>query len=117
MEFGRITADQKTNGLISWCAMLQACLKLEYVNFHLLTMLIHFQEHYFPYSFDEDFPNLYLLEDMNGDYRGRGFGRGRFQRWKRGRGGGSFSEKWRERGHRLDLSKTTGKHTSGRGGQ
>uniref|UniRef100_A0A2K5H908 DNA helicase MCM8 n=1 Tax=Colobus angolensis palliatus TaxID=336983 RepID=A0A2K5H908_COLAP len=49
---------------------------------------------------------------MNGEYRGRGFGRGRFQSWKRGRGGGNFSGKWRERGHRPDLSKTTGKHTS-----
>ena len=58
-----------------------------------------------------------LLEDMNGEYRGRGFGRGRFQSWKRGRGGGSFSGKWRERGHKPDLSKTTGKHASGRGCQ
>uniref|UniRef100_A0A2K6RWZ3 DNA helicase MCM8 n=1 Tax=Rhinopithecus roxellana TaxID=61622 RepID=A0A2K6RWZ3_RHIRO len=49
---------------------------------------------------------------MNGEYRGRGFGRGRFQSWKRGRGGGNFSGKWRGRGHRPDLSKTTGKHTS-----
>uniref|UniRef100_A0A2K5QQZ3 DNA helicase MCM8 n=1 Tax=Cebus imitator TaxID=2715852 RepID=A0A2K5QQZ3_CEBIM len=49
---------------------------------------------------------------MNGDYRGRGFGRGRFQSWKRGRGGGNFSGKWREREHRPDLSRTTGKHTS-----
>ncbi|XP_011907507.1 PREDICTED: DNA helicase MCM8 isoform X3 [Cercocebus atys] len=49
---------------------------------------------------------------MNREYRGRGFGRGRFQSWKRGRGGGNFSGKWRERGHRPDLSKTTGKHTS-----
>nr|KAF6471598.1 hypothetical protein HJG59_010980 [Molossus molossus] len=49
---------------------------------------------------------------MSGEYRGRGFGRGRFQSWKRGRGGGSFSGKWRERGHRPDLSKTTGKHAS-----
>ncbi|XP_035865471.1 DNA helicase MCM8 isoform X3 [Phyllostomus discolor] len=54
---------------------------------------------------------------MNGEYRGRGFGRGRFQSWKRGRGGGSFSGKWRERGHKPDLSKTTGKHASGRGEQ
>ncbi|XP_058540906.1 DNA helicase MCM8 isoform X4 [Neofelis nebulosa] len=51
-------------------------------------------------------------EDMNGDYRGRGFGRGRFQSWKRGRGGGSFTGKWREREHRPDLNKTTRKHTS-----
>ncbi|GAB5569405.1 DNA helicase MCM8 isoform X2 [Prionailurus iriomotensis] len=49
---------------------------------------------------------------MNGDYRGRGFGRGRFQSWKRGRGGGSFTGKWREREHRPDLNKTTRKHTS-----
>ncbi|XP_065378860.1 DNA helicase MCM8 isoform X3 [Macaca fascicularis] len=49
---------------------------------------------------------------MNREYRGRGFGRGRFQSWKRGKGGGNFSGKWRERGHRPDLSKTTGKHTS-----
>ncbi|XP_003953726.3 DNA helicase MCM8 isoform X2 [Pan troglodytes] len=49
---------------------------------------------------------------MNGEYRGRGFGRGRFQSWKRGRGGGNFSGKWREREHRPDLSKTTGKRTS-----
>lgn len=54
---------------------------------------------------------------MNREYRGRGFGRGRFQSWKRGKGGGNFSGKWRERGHRPDLSKTTGKHTSGRWGQ
>ncbi|XP_046533896.1 DNA helicase MCM8 isoform X7 [Equus asinus] len=51
---------------------------------------------------------------MSGEYRGRGFGRGRFQSWKRGRGGGSFSGKWREREHRTDLSKATGKHPSGR---
>ncbi|XP_070341691.1 DNA helicase MCM8 isoform X8 [Equus asinus] len=49
---------------------------------------------------------------MSGEYRGRGFGRGRFQSWKRGRGGGSFSGKWREREHRTDLSKATGKHPS-----
>ncbi|XP_004751587.1 DNA helicase MCM8 isoform X1 [Mustela putorius furo] len=48
---------------------------------------------------------------MNGDYRGRGFGRGRFQSWKRGRGGGSFTGKWRERERRPDLNKTTRKHT------
>ena len=71
---------------------------------------------YFLYCFDEDFLNLSLLEDMNGAYRGRGFGRGRFQSWKRGRGGGSFSGKWREREHRLNLNKATGKHP-GRGGQ
>ncbi|XP_054429998.1 DNA helicase MCM8 isoform X3 [Pteronotus mesoamericanus] len=53
-----------------------------------------------------------LLEDMNGGYRGRGFGRGRFQSWKRGRGGGNFSGKWRERGHKPDFSKTIGKHAS-----
>lgn len=78
-------------------------------------MLIHFQEHCFPYNFDVDFPNL--LEDMSGEYRGRGFGRGRFQNWKRGRGGGNFSGKWRGRGHRPDLSKTTGKPASGKGVQ
>ncbi|KAF3824687.1 hypothetical protein GH733_010021 [Mirounga leonina] len=49
---------------------------------------------------------------MNGDYRGRGFGRGRFQSWKRGRGGGSFTGKWRERERRPDLNKTMRKHTS-----
>ncbi|XP_076972175.1 DNA helicase MCM8 isoform X5 [Tamandua tetradactyla] len=49
---------------------------------------------------------------MNGEYRGRGFGRGRFQSWKRGRGGRSFSGKWKEREHRPDLNKTTGKRTS-----
>ncbi|XP_011369431.1 DNA helicase MCM8 [Pteropus vampyrus] len=49
---------------------------------------------------------------MSGEYRDRGFGRGRFQNWKRGRGGGSFSGKWRGRGHRPDLSKTTGKPAS-----
>ncbi|XP_057636985.1 DNA helicase MCM8 isoform X2 [Chionomys nivalis] len=49
---------------------------------------------------------------MSGAYRGRGFGRGRFQSWKRGRGGGSFSGSWREREDRADPSKATGKHTS-----
>ena len=53
---------------------------------------------------------------MNGEYRGRGFGRGRFQNWKRRRGGGSFSGKWRELEHRPDVNKATGKHP-GRGGQ
>lgn len=53
-----------------------------------------------------------LLEDMSGTYRGRGFGRGRFQNWKRGRGGGNFSGSWREREHRADPSKAAGKHTS-----
>lgn len=52
---------------------------------------------------------------MSGEYRGRGFGRGRFQNWKRGRGSGNFSGKWRGRGHRPDLSKTTGKPASGKG--
>ncbi|XP_048956618.1 DNA helicase MCM8 isoform X2 [Canis lupus dingo] len=56
-------------------------------------------------------------ENMNGDYRGRGFGRGRFQSWKRGRGGGSFTGQWREKEHRSDLNKTMRKHTSGRGEQ
>ncbi|XP_006894297.1 PREDICTED: DNA helicase MCM8 isoform X3 [Elephantulus edwardii] len=46
---------------------------------------------------------------MSGEYRGRGFGRGRFQSWKRGRGGGNYSGKWRE--HRPGLIKTTGKHS------
>ncbi|XP_066090794.1 DNA helicase MCM8 isoform X1 [Saccopteryx bilineata] len=46
---------------------------------------------------------------MNGEYRGRSFGRGRFQSWKRGRGGGSL---WRERGHRPDLPKAIGKSAS-----
>lgn len=50
--------------------------------------------------------------DMAGEHQGRGFGRGRFQSWKRGRSGGNFSGKWRERGHRPDLSKATGKQTS-----
>ncbi|XP_004398271.1 PREDICTED: DNA helicase MCM8 isoform X2 [Odobenus rosmarus divergens] len=49
---------------------------------------------------------------MNGDYRGRGFGRGRFQSWKRGRGGGNFTGKWRERERRPDLNKTMRKHPS-----
>ncbi|XP_053429376.1 DNA helicase MCM8 [Nycticebus coucang] len=49
---------------------------------------------------------------MNGEHRGRGFGRGRFQSWKRG-SGRNFSGKWREREHRPNLSKTTGKHNSG----
>ncbi|XP_029772808.1 DNA helicase MCM8 isoform X2 [Suricata suricatta] len=49
---------------------------------------------------------------MSGDYGGRGFGRGRFQSWKRGRGGGSFTGKWREREHRPDLNKTTRKDSS-----
>ncbi|CAO2578646.1 DNA helicase MCM8 [Lemmus lemmus] len=49
---------------------------------------------------------------MSGAYRGRGFGRGRFQSWKRGRGGRSFSGSWREREDRADPSKATGKHTS-----
>uniref|UniRef100_A0A8C2VJU1 DNA helicase MCM8 n=1 Tax=Chinchilla lanigera TaxID=34839 RepID=A0A8C2VJU1_CHILA len=50
---------------------------------------------------------------MSGAYRGRGgFGRGRFQSWKRGRGGGNFSGKWRERERRPDLNKTPGKQTS-----
>uniref|UniRef100_A0A8C0D1H8 DNA helicase MCM8 n=1 Tax=Balaenoptera musculus TaxID=9771 RepID=A0A8C0D1H8_BALMU len=47
---------------------------------------------------------------MNGEYRGRGFGQGRFQSWKRRRGGGSFSGKWRELEHRPDVNKATGKH-------
>uniref|UniRef100_A0AC11BP66 Minichromosome maintenance 8 homologous recombination repair factor n=1 Tax=Ovis aries TaxID=9940 RepID=A0AC11BP66_SHEEP len=47
---------------------------------------------------------------MNGKYRGRGFGQGRFQSWKSGRGGGGFSGKWRGREHRPDLNKATGKH-------
>nr|XP_048311351.1 DNA helicase MCM8 isoform X2 [Myodes glareolus] len=49
---------------------------------------------------------------MSSAYRGRGFGRGRFQSWKRGRGGGSFSGSWRGREDRADPSKATGKHTS-----
>lgn len=77
-------------------------------------MLIHFEHCFHCYS-DEVF--FLILENMNGDYRGRGFGRGRFQSWKRGRGGGSFTGKWRERERRPDLNKTTRKHTSGRGGQ
>lgn len=52
---------------------------------------------------------------MNGKYRGRGFGQGRFQSWKSGRGGGGFSGKWREREHRPDLNKATGKHPGRRG--
>ncbi|XP_038960517.1 DNA helicase MCM8 isoform X2 [Rattus norvegicus] len=46
---------------------------------------------------------------MSGAYRGRGFGRGRFQNWKRGRGGGNFSGRWRDR---TDLSKAAGNHAS-----
>lgn len=49
---------------------------------------------------------------MSGAYRGRGFGRGRFQSWKRGRGGGNLSGSWREREDRAAPSKATGKHTS-----
>ncbi|XP_034350833.1 DNA helicase MCM8 isoform X1 [Arvicanthis niloticus] len=49
---------------------------------------------------------------MSGAYRGRGFGRGRFQSWKRGRGGGNFSGRWREREHRADLNQAAGKHAS-----
>ncbi|XP_049724754.1 DNA helicase MCM8 [Elephas maximus indicus] len=49
---------------------------------------------------------------MSGEYRGRGFGRGRFQSWKRGRGGGNYSGKWQEREHRPNLNKTTEKHSS-----
>lgn len=49
---------------------------------------------------------------MSGAYRGRGFGRGRFQNWKRGRGGGNFSGRWRDREHRADLSKAAGNHAS-----
>uniref|UniRef100_A0A8C0W327 DNA helicase MCM8 n=1 Tax=Castor canadensis TaxID=51338 RepID=A0A8C0W327_CASCN len=50
---------------------------------------------------------------MSGGYRGRGFGQGRFQSWKKGRGGRNFSGKWRTREHRPDLSKTVGKYASG----
>ncbi|KAM6164744.1 DNA helicase MCM8 isoform 3-T3 [Rhynchocyon petersi] len=49
---------------------------------------------------------------MSGEYRGRGFGRGRFHSWRRGRGGGHYSGKWREREHRPELNKATGKHGS-----
>lgn len=56
--------------------------------------------------------NCTVPRDMSGAYRGRGFGRGRFQSWKRGRGRGNFSGSWREREHRADLGKATGKHTS-----
>ncbi|XP_052039669.1 DNA helicase MCM8 [Apodemus sylvaticus] len=49
---------------------------------------------------------------MSGAYRGRGFGRGRFQSWKRGRGGGNFSGRWKEREHRADLNQAAGKHAS-----
>nr|XP_045013632.1 DNA helicase MCM8 isoform X2 [Jaculus jaculus] len=51
---------------------------------------------------------------MSGEYRGRGFGRGRFQSWKRGRGGGNFLGKWREREHRSNPCQTAGKHASER---
>lgn len=54
---------------------------------------------------------------MNGKYRGRGFGQGRFQSWKSGRGGGGLSGKWRGREHRPDLNKATGKHPGKRGQQ
>ncbi|KAM4842250.1 DNA helicase MCM8 isoform 1-T3 [Thomomys bottae] len=50
---------------------------------------------------------------MSGRYRGRGFGRGRFQSWKRGRGGGNVSGKWREGEHRADLNTSVGKHIPG----
>ncbi|XP_006870467.1 PREDICTED: DNA helicase MCM8 isoform X2 [Chrysochloris asiatica] len=48
---------------------------------------------------------------MSGEYRGRGFGRGRFQSWKRGKGGGNYSGKWRARQHGAHLTKATEKHT------
>ncbi|VTJ79347.1 Hypothetical predicted protein [Marmota monax] len=49
---------------------------------------------------------------MNGECRGRGFGRGRFQSWRRGRGSGNFSGKWRGREHRPNLNKAIGKNSS-----
>ncbi|XP_040836911.1 DNA helicase MCM8 isoform X2 [Ochotona curzoniae] len=49
---------------------------------------------------------------MAGEYRGRGFGRGRFHSWKRGRGGGNSSGRWRPREHRPELSKSLGGHPS-----
>uniref|UniRef100_A0A8D2AVD5 DNA helicase MCM8 n=1 Tax=Sciurus vulgaris TaxID=55149 RepID=A0A8D2AVD5_SCIVU len=49
---------------------------------------------------------------MSGECRGRGFGQGRFQSWRRGRGGGNFSGKWRGREHRPNLSKAMGKNSS-----
>ena len=54
---------------------------------------------------------------MNGKYRGRGFGQGRVQSWKSGRGGRGFSGNWREKEHRPDLNKATGKHPGRRGQQ
>uniref|UniRef100_A0A8C9P055 DNA helicase MCM8 n=1 Tax=Spermophilus dauricus TaxID=99837 RepID=A0A8C9P055_SPEDA len=49
---------------------------------------------------------------MSGECRGRGFGRGRFQSWRRGRGSGNFSGKWRGREHRPNLNKAIGKNSS-----
>lgn len=46
---------------------------------------------------------------MSGAYRGRGFGRGRFQSWRRG---GGNSGRWREREHGAGVRKATGKHAS-----
>ncbi|XP_021048955.1 DNA helicase MCM8 [Mus pahari] len=54
---------------------------------------------------------------MSGAYRGRGFGRGRFQSWKRGRGGGNFSGRWRERETRADPSEGAGKLASAQASQ
>ncbi|XP_049635117.1 DNA helicase MCM8 [Suncus etruscus] len=49
---------------------------------------------------------------MNRGHRGRGFGRGRFQSWRRGRGGGSIAEKERKREHQTDPNKTASKLSS-----
>nr|XP_012788733.1 unnamed protein product [Sorex araneus] len=49
---------------------------------------------------------------MNRGHRGRGFGRGRFQSWKRGRGSGNFSGKDREGAHGTNVNKSTGKLSS-----
>ncbi|XP_055462059.1 DNA helicase MCM8 isoform X1 [Psammomys obesus] len=46
---------------------------------------------------------------MSGAYRGRGFGRGRFQSWRRV---GGNSGRWREREHGAGVRKATGKHAS-----
>ncbi|XP_075420095.1 DNA helicase MCM8 [Tenrec ecaudatus] len=48
---------------------------------------------------------------MSGEYRGRGFARGRFQSWKRGRGG-NYPGKRKEREHGAHLGKATGKPAS-----
>lgn len=68
-----------------------------------------------PCNFDEDFTNSNLFKDMNRGHRGRGFGRGRFQSWRRGRGGGSIAGKERKGEHQTDPNKTASTLNSGKG--